>query len=270
MTYTYLADGTNATINLGLLDFGARHYDPFTCRWTTTDPMAWKYVSYSPYMYCGGNPVRFSDRDGLDWQDKAKGYTVGFITNIFPGTSSLRDKVTVTDPSDYNRALEKTDNAAKALGTAMAIGGAGMAAEGEAAAVAGLTVTASIVGAPEGVLITSGGAALAAEGALTAAAGIMLMANSGKNASEGYDRGSKSGSSLNQVEQKIRKGKAPNTIQRLDKGNPNNNEKPHIHFKDGSALNNDGTWKHLPDNKTHIFTKKEIDFLTEYGWTIPE
>ena len=50
--------------NLGLLDFGARHYDPFTCRWTTTDPLAGKYHSLSPYNYCAGNPVRFVDPDG--------------------------------------------------------------------------------------------------------------------------------------------------------------------------------------------------------------
>ena len=54
------------TFNLGLSDFGARYYDPFTCRWTTRDPMAGKYHSLSPYNYCAGNPVRFIDDGGLD------------------------------------------------------------------------------------------------------------------------------------------------------------------------------------------------------------
>ena len=48
-----------------LVDFGARMYDPFTGRWTTQDPMAWKYLSQSPYNYCGNNPVNLVDPDGL-------------------------------------------------------------------------------------------------------------------------------------------------------------------------------------------------------------
>ena len=33
----------------GGLDFGARMYDVYTGRWTTPDPMAEKYYSYSTY-----------------------------------------------------------------------------------------------------------------------------------------------------------------------------------------------------------------------------
>ena len=49
-----------------LVDFGARMYDPHTGRWTTQDPMAWKYMSLSPYNYCGNNPVNLVDPDGKD------------------------------------------------------------------------------------------------------------------------------------------------------------------------------------------------------------
>ena len=52
------------SLNLGLLDFGARYYDPVTCRWTTRDPMAGKYPSLSPYNYCAGNPINVADPDG--------------------------------------------------------------------------------------------------------------------------------------------------------------------------------------------------------------
>ena len=51
----------------GHLDFGARHYDPFTARWTTTDPLAGKYHSFSPYNYCAGNPVNLVDPEGMSW-----------------------------------------------------------------------------------------------------------------------------------------------------------------------------------------------------------
>ncbi len=52
--------------DLGQLDFGARHYDPWLARWTTQDPMAAKYGSMSPYNYCGGNPINLVDPQGSD------------------------------------------------------------------------------------------------------------------------------------------------------------------------------------------------------------
>ena len=48
----------------GLLDFGARYYDPFSCRWTTPDPLAEKYPAISPYAYCANNPVNLVDPKG--------------------------------------------------------------------------------------------------------------------------------------------------------------------------------------------------------------
>ena len=53
------------SLNLRLLDFSARYYDPFTCRWTTQDPLAEKYYSLSPYNYCANNPVNLVDPEGV-------------------------------------------------------------------------------------------------------------------------------------------------------------------------------------------------------------
>ena len=50
--------------DLGLLDFGARMYDPFTARWTAVDPMAAKYPSHSPFNYCEGSPINRIDPQG--------------------------------------------------------------------------------------------------------------------------------------------------------------------------------------------------------------
>ena len=55
------------SLNLELLDFGARYYDPFTCRWTTQDPFAEKYYGLSPYSYCANNPVTLIDPTGEQW-----------------------------------------------------------------------------------------------------------------------------------------------------------------------------------------------------------
>lgn len=58
-----------------LYDYGARYYDPATCRFTTMDPMAEMYYSISPYAYCANNPLNAVDPSGMaiDWvQDKDK------------------------------------------------------------------------------------------------------------------------------------------------------------------------------------------------------
>ena len=35
--------------------------------WLSVDPLADKYPSMSPYMYCAGNPVMLVDPDGQEW-----------------------------------------------------------------------------------------------------------------------------------------------------------------------------------------------------------
>ena len=54
--------------NLGLLDYGARMYDPAIGRWTAQDPLSEKYYSWSQYNYCVNNPVMFVDLDGRDFE----------------------------------------------------------------------------------------------------------------------------------------------------------------------------------------------------------
>ena len=51
---------------LNTYDYGARQHDPILARWDRIDPLAEKYYSTSPYVYCANNPVRFIDPDGRD------------------------------------------------------------------------------------------------------------------------------------------------------------------------------------------------------------
>jgi RHS repeat-associated protein len=46
---------------IGLYYFGARYYSPKIGRWLVPDPAG---QGWSPYEYCGGNPVMMVDRDG--------------------------------------------------------------------------------------------------------------------------------------------------------------------------------------------------------------
>ena len=60
----------NGTHGLDMYDYGARFYDPSICRFTTMDPMCEKYYHLSPYIYCGNNPVKYIDPNGMDWVQK--------------------------------------------------------------------------------------------------------------------------------------------------------------------------------------------------------
>jgi len=57
-------------------DYGARGYYPAMGRFTSLDPMAEKYYSISPYVYCAGNPVNSIDPDGRDWYQSSNGNSV--------------------------------------------------------------------------------------------------------------------------------------------------------------------------------------------------
>lgn len=48
----------------GLCYFGARYYSSDLSVWLSVDPMADKYPSLSPYVYCANNPIKLKDPDG--------------------------------------------------------------------------------------------------------------------------------------------------------------------------------------------------------------
>ena len=48
----------------GLSYFGARYYSSDLSIWLSVDPMADKYPSMSPYVYCANNPVKLVDPNG--------------------------------------------------------------------------------------------------------------------------------------------------------------------------------------------------------------
>ncbi len=60
--YTFSAKEKDS--ETGLSYFGSRYYSSDLSIWLSVDPMAAKYPSLSPYVYCANNPVRVVDPNG--------------------------------------------------------------------------------------------------------------------------------------------------------------------------------------------------------------
>ena len=72
----------------------------------------------------------------------------------------------------------------------------------------------------------------------------------------------------NRMQNDIERGRAPRGIDRVDKPhNPNApNQKPHVHFSDGTSMNYDGT-VHDDHNGIHNITNNEKKWLESFGWS---
>ena len=134
---------------------------------------------------------------------------------------------------------------------------------------------ATVVAAPEGALVASSGLVVSGASVAVKWLGVMMTTNATNNAQGGYERGKEGGkgsgksdtqTKINQVNQKIKKGQAPKSVENAHKGHGNTG-KLHIHFKDGAAVNIDGTWHDKKIQENCLIKKK---FLKENEWELPK
>ncbi|GAB6010286.1 RHS repeat domain-containing protein [Dysgonomonas reticulitermitis] len=62
--YKYSNKELDQMHGLNLYDYSARYYESAIGRFTTVDPLAEEYYSWSPYVYSYNNPIRFIDPTG--------------------------------------------------------------------------------------------------------------------------------------------------------------------------------------------------------------
>jgi len=65
----YTFSGKEKDIETDYSYFGARYYNSDISIWLSVDPLADKYPSLSPYMYCAANPVVLVDPDGRNFDE---------------------------------------------------------------------------------------------------------------------------------------------------------------------------------------------------------
>ena len=64
--YKYNGKELDRMHGLDWYDYGARFYDATVAMWFNVDPLAEKACSYSPYSYCGNNPIIAFDPNGME------------------------------------------------------------------------------------------------------------------------------------------------------------------------------------------------------------
>ena len=70
----YKFNGKELDEETGLYYYGARYYDPKISLWMSVDRFTEKYPNSSPYLYCLGNPIKFTDIYGDSTVIDNKGY----------------------------------------------------------------------------------------------------------------------------------------------------------------------------------------------------
>jgi RHS repeat-associated protein len=239
----YAYAGKRYDAETGLVYFGKRFYDPSLRRWLTLDPMGPADHS-NLYQYVFNNPFYYRDPSGEN------------ILGFFCGIGQI------------------------ALGGAIMISGAAL----EIVTLGGYTFALGFHEAVGLALMTSGCAF-----ATYHAQDISLPAFRSRNTpdppmptsknkqKEGPSRPKppipipdinskdKSRQSSGTLQKQVEQNKAPKSIDRIDRGR-GEYEKDHVHFKDGSALNYDGSWKH----GEKLLTRDEIQWMTKNGWVPPK
>ncbi|MBO7637127.1 MAG: hypothetical protein J6S89_11190 [Paludibacteraceae bacterium] len=64
--YKFEGKELDRTFGLDNYDIHARQYFAMAPMWDRLDPLAEKFYSISPYLYCGGDPINYGDYNGRE------------------------------------------------------------------------------------------------------------------------------------------------------------------------------------------------------------
>ena len=206
----------------------------------------------SLYHYAGNNPVKYTDPDGKSIFGKALGIGCYVAAGVVVAAGTA---VAITTAGTT---VVVVAPAATALATKLTVAGTAILATDYVTEEIGENL-ANAKSNNE----SSASAAMPKNGAVSAAAGSPAPLPQDPN-----DDDKNKYKSTNQMQQDVNKGKAPKSVERVHKGNTAmKGEQDHVHFKDGNALNRNGTWK---EGAGRPLTNAEQQWLKSGGFTIPE
>ena len=100
----------------------------------------------------------------------------------------------------------------------------------------------------------------------TGGAGVSAGANAGApNPNDDKNKKKKKQTSQNQMQKQVERGQAPKEVERVDEAHNKETGQPHVHFKDKTALNRDGS-VHDKLKGTPNITNKIRKWLFKNGW----
>ena len=120
----------------GLRDHGVRKYDEDIGRFTSVDPLWSKYIGWTPYHYCGNDPVNASDGNGLDIEYDVNGSPVCKIQTSKINQSYNVNSKNLSVPKNFNPLSIPYDKIEKAMNDPKAVG-IGLQLSGEFTAIMG-------------------------------------------------------------------------------------------------------------------------------------
>jgi len=87
--FTY--NGKEMNEDLGWHDYGARFYDPAIARFSTIDPLAEEFSSWTPYHYVHNNPILLTDPTGMRADTLGFSGTPEFVQNAKNDIQTIRE-----------------------------------------------------------------------------------------------------------------------------------------------------------------------------------
>lgn len=93
LAYRYNGKEMETMNGLSQMDYGARRRFGWGPIWTGVDPLAEKYDSWSPYIYCLDNPMKYVDPDGR----KIEGFYINNQGTVYYNKNATKDAVIIAN-----------------------------------------------------------------------------------------------------------------------------------------------------------------------------
>ena len=129
-TNRYKFNGKELDEETGFYYYGARYYNPKFSIWLSVDPLAEKFPSISPYVYCAKNPINAIDPDGREVAEPPTNGIPQYIDNsgvyFWDANKKAYEHYKYTDSSREHYSFSgyyKVNSSSRAVGNASYING---------------------------------------------------------------------------------------------------------------------------------------------------